>query len=71
MNLDMQTISNKSSCSIFLHCKNINIFLCNKNTKLQIHYVLIHYLFKFCITVFKMPLAIDSGRFPRNMLSIQ
>ena len=60
MNLDMQTISNKSSSS----ANYINLFLCYENTKLQINYFLIQYLFKFCTTVFKMPL--DSGRFPRK-----
>ena len=60
----MQTVSNKSFYLVFFCNANyINLFSVIKY-KIVNHNFLIQYLFKFSITVFKMPL--DSGRFPRE-----
>ena len=60
MNLDMRTVSNKSSSGIFLQCK-VHVY---KSFSVNSLIFFIQYLFKLFITVFKMPL--DSGRFPRE-----
>ena len=65
MNLDMQTVSKESLSGIFLQCKLYKSFSVIKyKIVISLFSLYIQYLFKFSITVFKMPLY--SGRFPRE-----